>query len=87
MSDRFVRHSRAFASAREDVVEFRTALAERFDRLTVETREAIAQNDLVAAVWTTRADDVERHGISLYRVVGGRIVELWDVRTAGSPVS
>jgi hypothetical protein len=29
-------------------------------------------------VWTTQAHDVEWHGISLYRVVGGRIVELWS---------
>ena len=87
LSDRFVGHSGAFAFAREDLVEFRTALAERFNRLTLETREAIAQDDRVAAVWTTQADDVEWHGISLYRVVGGRIVELWDVRSAESPVS
>jgi predicted SnoaL-like aldol condensation-catalyzing enzyme len=86
LSDRFVGHSGAFAFAREDLVEFRTALDERFDRLTVETREAIAQDDRVAAVWTTQADDVEWHGISLYRVAGGRIVELWDVRSAESPV-
>ncbi len=85
--DDLVGHAGAAAFSVTDLLEFRTALATRFGELCIQTREAVAQDDRVAALWTMRAvtrdeqEAVEWHGISMYRVTDGKIAEIWDVRT------
>ena len=81
VADGLVGHAGASRFARDDLLTFRLGLAQRFDRLGIRTREVVAQDDRVAAAWTTHGDGGTWHGISLYRIVDGLIAEIQDVRT------
>jgi ketosteroid isomerase-like protein len=86
LDDDLVGHAGASEFSLADLLEFRTSLEDRFQELRIQTRETVAQDDRVAALWTTRAVTRDRqevvawHGVSMYRVTG-KIAEIWDVRT------
>jgi ketosteroid isomerase-like protein len=80
-------HAGATSFRRNELLDFRRALAADFTSVAIETQEVIAQDDRVAALWTSHAetaagDVVEWRGVSMYRIAGDTIVEIWDVRTA-----
>jgi ketosteroid isomerase-like protein len=77
-------HSGARLFDRAALIAFRSQVGAGF--AGVHEEDAVAQSGKVAVRWISRwlaqgsHDQVETHGVTIYRIESSKIAELWDVR-------